>query len=462
MDVTEENDGFDIAPSKTTKGAKRGRKPGRRGPGRPRAGVKTTQVTRQEYIEPEDDDDEDEGAGAPLFDDMPTEGDAQIVRIRVTRTDPPEGMLGYLDDVQNASEKEISERWGGSVYSVQGIDARGRVRKVRSLRIAGDPIFVSTMADLQWRKTRERLGGGPQHSSNGNVAPGGMSMTEMLAFWREQDNAKAAAEAATRERLAAIERETEERRRREDVEREERRRRDDDERDRRRAADSEAALKAQQAFTAQMIATMQAANSQSLDFIRTTLASKPAASEGHSMIEALKMIAVVKEAFPGSDGGGEESMDPLAIIARHGGEWLQGIGAAVGGAIREVKHKPGEPVGALPGQPAQLVAPQGLALPPTLAPKVASLVNKIVSAGQDPEVVMGGILDHLNREMEGRVQGAPGPAAAGPQPRPVDVVPRTAPLKPPTPIGVQSPTGNPQPVNREVDGNGVVRMGFGR
>src|ERR1700682_4876729 len=121
----------------------------RRGPGRPR---KNTVVTKQEFIDDADaadrEDTSDELAG--LFDDATMKA---ITRVRVTRKDPNEGIVGYLED-PTMGESELKERWGGSTYMVQGINAKGQVLKAATIKVAGDPIFVSTAAEMQWRRSR--------------------------------------------------------------------------------------------------------------------------------------------------------------------------------------------------------------------------------------------------------------------------------------------------------------------
>lgn len=404
---------------------RRGRPP-KRGRGRPRGSGRvartTTTTTRQEAIGPEDEaEDGDEEEVSPIFGDDEAEG---IVKIRVQRIEPPEGVLGYQDG-KVLTEREILERWGGSVYQVQGISSMGRIVKSRQIRIAGDPIFQGSMAEARWKKEKERL----LPSTPAVAGPGGMSVTELMAMMKEQQATERQAEMERRdrekendrvfaERMQKATEDAERRRRLDDEEREQRRRRDDEERDRRRVQAQEESERRQQAFMQQTVAMLQAANQQALEFVRTTAAAKPADGNG-SLMDSIKTVLAIKEAF-GGEGGGDEPTDPMSLIARHGGEWLNGIGNAVAGGIRELKGKDAAPpLAPASGAPRQLQPQQqaqapdggGLALPPSLAPKVAELAMKIAAQGGNPEVELGNIVDFLNAKLDGK-QVKP-PAVAG-------------------------------------------------
>jgi hypothetical protein len=448
----------EAAPPRRRVGRPRGKSTKRRG-----ARVTKETVTRQEFDSGDDDDDDEEktqqdvAGSAPIFGG---EGETGIIKIRVTRTDPNEGVVGYLDDPTNVTERDILERWGGSTYLVQAIGARNQTLKSKLIKIAGDPIFVGSMAEAQWRKNRERL-----LPPSATSTQQGLSVTDLLQLMREQQSEAARMENERREREAKADREhaekmrtldaeAERRRKADDEERESRRRRDEEDRDRRRQQAQEEADRRQQAFMQQTISMLQQSSASALEFVKATTAS--AAPQGNSLIEAVKTIAVIKEAFGGEGGGGgDEPTDPMTLIAKHGGEWLNGIGNAVASVVQEAKGNrtavpPPVPQPTPQWQlPSQVNPVEGIPLPPALAPKVAILVSKLAARGLNPEVELSAIVDRIN----GQLDGLPPPGA------------------PVTPVAtVQHPVnGAPAPVHapaavtpRDPQPDGVVMMKFGR
>jgi len=383
--------------------------PLKRGRGRPK---KVTQVTKREFVE-DGDGEEQELPGLFATSDIE---DKSIVRIRVVRKDPHEGMLGYLED-PNATETEILERWGGSQYRLEGLNSGGVIKAARMVKIAGDPIFVSLAAEQQWRRSRGLPPVGGQQSDN---KP--MSFTEMLTFMRELNVDKERSETERREREAKerreheermrkLELEAEDRRRKDEQEREERRRRDDESRDRARTESANLAMQMQQQFMQSMIASTKQAADQAIAFVKQSTAQT--AGTPNAMMDAVKMVVAIKSAFAGDTPEAGED-DPLSLVIKHGHEWLSGIGNAVTGAIREVKG------GGIAGQtqPAQLppatqsTPDGGLTIPATspLAGKLSTLVEKIAASGRDPETVLAGVVDSLNATLDGQ----PVPVAAPP------------------------------------------------
>jgi hypothetical protein len=445
--------------------------PKRRGPGRPRKkrrGVArtTTTTTRQEAIEPEDDTGEDQGEVSPIFDGDETDG---IVKIRIERTDPTEGVLGYFDGAV-ITEREILERWGGSVYRVQGINSQGRIVKSRQVRIAGDPIFQGAMAEARWKKEKDRL-------SPPAAAPGapGLSMTELMALMKEQQASERQAETERREREKENDRafaermrlaneESERRRRIDEEEREARRRRDDEDRDRRRQQQQEESDRRQQAFMQQTVAMLQASNQQALEFVKATAAAP--APQGTSLMDSIKTVLAIKEAFGGEGGGSDEPMDPMSLIARHGGEWLNGLGNAAAGAIRELKGKDAAPPAVQQGAPPQRqLQPQqpnaveagGFALPPTLAPKVAELAMKIAAQGGNPEEELGKVVDFLNAKLDGKSVKPPPVAGVNIDATPAGPAATTQSAPPTSPVAPGAPGGD-VPASDRLHGAVVIRF----
>ena len=381
--------------------------------GKGRKKGETIVTTRQRYFE--DDKAEEEklnGEFAPLFDGATAE-EKEILRVRVIRKDPNEGTVGYIEDPSSA-ETEIQERWGGSTYRIEGINGIGRVVTARTIKLAGDPVFQSQSAEIQWRKSR---GLPPVGQTSGNGAQP-MSLQEMLMFMKELDSERQAKQAQAdadrrreeREheaRMSKLQQEADDRRRKDEEERERRRRKEEDERDERRRKDElereerrrrdlEEAEKRQQANTQQTIQMLQQANTQTLTFVRETANANKKGDNG--LLEAIKIIAVIKDAF-GGGGGDDEPTDFLGQLAKNGPEWLQAAGTAIGTAVREVKDggvplpetKNGKPRQQLAAQPAK----------PTQTPRMKRLAEKIRARGEDPDAVLGNVLDKIEAEIDG-------------------------------------------------------------
>lgn len=385
----------------------------------PAKGRKVTQVTKKEFIEDPEEDDSGDDPDLPGILDLADVESRSVVRIRVIRKDPHEGMLGYLED-PNSSEQEIKEQWGGGTFRLEGINEHGKIVIARSIKLAGDPIFLSPASESQWRKSR----GLPLTPS---AAPdkGGMSVQEMMMFFREQEKEQRAADSERRRaeaedkraheaKLAQIsaeaetrrredERDREERRRADDRERDERRRKDDAEReDRQRKATAEAEAR-QQSFMANMLAMIKQSAEQSIAFVKATTDGKP---QSNQLMDAINTVVAIKTAFA-NESSGEEDGDPLNLLIKHGPAWLQGLGTTVGQAIRDVKGLPQLPPQQSPeAQAAAQPEPareEGLMIPASspLAPKITTLINRIAARGQDPEKVLSGVIDNMIQTVEG-------------------------------------------------------------
>jgi hypothetical protein len=406
-----------------------------------------------------------------LFDPGPDDHNEELaIRVRVTRADPPEGMLGYIEDM-DATEKHILDNWGGSTYRLDGLNSKGKIIRVKTLRLAGDPIFVSESADLQWRKQR---GLPPRNQANG-----GMNATEILAMIETRE-AKRAAEDKERnderrreereaderrrreEREFAVEREKqarewEDRKRRDDDERDRKRRQEDDDRERRRREDAAAAALAQQQHMQQMLQMVTTQASQSVSFIKDTVAlqaSKPHGSDSDMLIKGVQLALQLKDAA----GGGEGEEDLLQTVVKNLPALLNGVGNAASKVVREIKGQPGEPAAA-----AQTTPNGGLVLPPGPASeKFAEVINRIAAAGQNPEVVLGQVADQLlagskKRAEQGKVAARPNAPVMDP-----------GPPKPPTPVETPATaapsTVSPQapPAQRPSATGKVTKLKFGK
>lgn len=456
-DLEEPNDDYDFEPPKTQKTTRK------------RGGKATeTTIIKRELV-----DDESEKPQhmtfASLFDAGPDDANEEIVhRVRVHRSEPREGMLGYIDDM-SATEETIKERWGGSTYRLEGLNARGKIVRVRTSVIAGDPIFVSDAFDIQWRKQR---GLPPRSQTNGEQ----VTIKDMLAIIEAKEAAlrKEIADKEERDRKDRQEREAErrreerewqaqrereqrefdERRRKEREEAEERRRRDDDEREQRRRRDLEESTKQQQQFLQQMLTIVSTNAQQSIALVKE-MSAAPKGGEGSAdmLIKGIQLALQLKDA-----AGGEGEKDLLTTVVENLPQMLNAAGNAVGKAVREVKGGGGGHAAASPQQPRIAATPEGsLVLPPgAVSQKFAALVQKVAEQGGDPEQALNAIADKM---LTGQAKRAlpvnPPPAESSPA-RPVVMDP--GPAKDDTQSTAAPPTETPQVTNTP----GVTRMKFGK
>jgi hypothetical protein len=443
----------------------------RRGPGRPKGslgmGRKVVQ-TRQEFITDSQgnviaaDPDATEAVELPPIFDPKSITDYHITKIRVSRTTPDEGFLGYLDDVENATEASIKDIWGGGTYRLDGTNSTGKLLKVTTRKISGDPKFESLAAEITWKRQK----GIPLTPAvTGEKA---MSTADVLIMLkqieaekhkemeeREEKNRKAREDAEKQRRQE--ERDHQERMRRLDIEAAERARKDDDERDRRRKLDDEERENRrrrevaetetrQQNFMQQTIQMVQQSGQQALQFVKATAAEKGESGGHGSIMDTIKMVLAIKEAF-GGGGDPEETTDPMALVLKHGPEWLNGLGNAIGGTIREIKGGGVRPAPAqIAAQPGNPLA--GLPIPADnpLSGKLTTLVSKLAAKGINPEVALNSIVDRVLTDVDGLpAQGATVAKPSTPNgPVPFTHDPRTVanatPIQSATPAGVPAAT----------------------
>jgi hypothetical protein len=262
-----------------------------------------------------------------------------------------------------------------------------------------------------------------------------MSMQDLLMFMQQQDQQRRTEEREHQAGLRKMELDAVDRARKDDDERERRRRADDEERDRRRQQDQQQAEARSQQFMQQTIQMLQQSSTQALQFVKAT-SVEHGASGGAPIMEAVKMVVAIKEAFA-NDAPSEGDADPLSLVIKHGGDWLNGLGNAVAGAIREVKgNAPGAQPAARPGVPALAALPPG-----PLLSKVETLAAKLAAKGHDPEAALSAIVDKVIDDVDKMpVRNGVPPAATGPVPfvqsgvgvaGPAPVAP-VAPVPPPT------------------------------
>lgn len=407
---------------------------------------------------------------AALFDPGPEDHNEEVaIRVRCTRADPPEGMLGYIEDM-DATEKHILDNWGGSTYRLDGLNAKGKIIRVKTLKLAGDPIFVSEAADQQWRKQR----GLPPRGA----AAGAMSATDILAMIEQREAKRSAEEKERRDEQRREERDADERRRREerefqaerekqtrewedrkrrdDEERDRKRRQEDDDRERRRREDAAAAALQQQQHMQQMLHMVTSQASQSVSFIKETVAlqaGKPHADGSEMLIKGVQLALQLKEAA----GGGDSEEDLLQTVVKNLPALLNGVGNAASKVVREIKGQSPEAPAA-----AQTTPNGGLVLPPGPASeKFTEVINRIAAAGQNPEVVLAQVADQL-------LAGSKKRAEMGAAARPNAPVMDPGPAKPSTPVETSATaapsTTSPQApeTKRPSETGKVTRLKFGK
>lgn len=321
-----------------------------------------------------------------------------VIKVRVYRTDPNEGILGYIDDME-ATEQTILDRWGGSTYRLDGMNGRGRVVRCRSLKIAGDPIFEGEAAESIYRKSK---GLPPKHTLT-NVG-NSMSPQEIMAMMEARDKERRqeekdkteerkreAEERRKEEREFILERERlqrefDERKRKDDEERDRRRREDEREREDRRRKDLQEEQTRQQQFFAQMLQMTQQQANQTLSFVKESALSRGSQTDStEALIKGVQLVLSIKEGL----GGGDGEEDLLHSVVKNLPGMINAAGNAVGKAINEVKGNKQIP---------SVVNPQqgGLQLPPgELSNKFATIINKIREQGGNPELVLSSIADKI-------------------------------------------------------------------
>ncbi|MGK2953688.1 MAG: hypothetical protein ACSLEZ_15065 [Thiobacillus sp.] len=460
------------APKKST-----GRPPGRpRGSGR--KGTETTIIKRE--LTGEEDPDDLQTFSA-LF--AVPEGDGGIVRVRVISRDPDEGSLGYIDDL-DASEDVLREKWGARTYVLQGIDATHRIRKSMQVKVGGgDPIFNSEVAEAKWRRAH----GLASTRTNGAA----MSPIELMKVIEERDEKRRREEKEVRQereereakvesrrreddrtwqqqrekdardwelRKGQMERDAEDRRRREEAERDDRRRKDDAERADRERRDRLEAEARSQAHMQQMLTMVKQSSEQAMLHMKTTAATNAVASNPTvQMMETVKMIAAVKDAFGGAAGGSDGDMDPMSMLIKSLPEMLAGVVPAIGATVREIRGGGASP-------PAQ-----SLQLPPAVASKMEQLATAFAAKGIDPEAGIAALLDTAANRLAGVPAATPQAQQIAseaktetPVSAPVAQV-NTQPVQVATPA---TPVAAPAPVEKPVApapvklASGVVRMTF--
>lgn len=374
-------------------------------PGRRKEGRRVTTTTRQEEIlgDSPDNTPENLSEGLPLFPSMPGDSEGRKPRrVDIYRLEPHEGFLGSMEP--DATERHILEKWGGSFYRLEAKNNHGKIIQVRSIKIAGDPVFVSEQFDITYRR---KMGLPPRETPNKPGSPGGFDIQTYMAMLNEQENKRRdeeerrevirkREERESEERRRKLEDETLEKRRRDEREFEERRRRDDQEREERtRKASAEDTARAQshfqmmiqmvQAQSNQMLTLLTASNTQQLETLK---AANQGSNGTNSILQGVELVQKIKE-MTGDGEQGEKSI--LSTVIENLPGILNSAGGAVGRAARELKGEPQTPPQAATPNPNE---PQPLTLQGPLATKYGKLIQKWISEGKDPALELSKLADN--------------------------------------------------------------------
>ncbi len=367
--------------------------------------------------------DDDEAADAdvqqvtPLF-DRSTKKTKTIATVSVKRTDPAEGHLGYLG--ADASEQEIFNRWGGGEFVVQAKNADNQIVTQRTVKIAGDPVFVSEIEEARWRRQNNLR----PIARNGDA--GGGSIKDVLALLEERESKRREEERERRaeerreqgereERNRREQREHEEKLARENAEREERRRKDDQERDERRRAQHREDLDRAAAAAAAQLAQTQ----QFFTQLQAMTVSDGKAAGGSDPVKLLTagMELAIKLRGDGA-GGPAEPTDALTALLSRLPETLAEVRNTAKEAYEEIKSGKNRKVieaTATPAAPeSDEGAPDEVTITGETARKMKTMIGILQRAGKDPETVLAGMANHVIGLTKEPAKG-PAPKAA---PRP--------------------------------------------
>jgi hypothetical protein len=377
-----------------------------------------TQVTTKTIEERDDDDPAVEYQVTPLFDRSSSKKTKTITRISVRRTDPEEGHLGILG--ADATEHEIFQKWGGGEFDVKAKNDAGQVVTQMILRIAGDPVFQSEIAEARWRRANN-LRPSTARPEGGGIREILTVIEEREARRREEERERRTAERQEgldreernrreqREHEAKIAKDSEdreERRRKDDAEREDRRRseaRADDERRARQHREDiervEAAAKLQLAQTQQFFSQLQA------------MAKREEHAAGGA--DPIKILTTGMDlALKMREGAGDGApADALTALLSRLPETLAEVRTTAKEAYSEVKGKR-----AAAAPPSSVAKGDEVTITGATATKLKKMITILTAAGGDPESVIGGLADHvIGRAAK---QQAATPAPARPSARP--------------------------------------------
>lgn len=403
---------------------------------------KTAPRTRTTTVTEKLEDDEDDAGSVPAWSESPlfAANDRrlkQIDHVAVLRKDPDSGYLGQMP--VDLSEATLFSKWGGGMYRLEAKNALGQILPgaVRSVKLAGDPIFSSEIEEKRWRKLNGLSEG------NGRPDGGALSAKDLLLVIEAKDEKRRAEQLdredrlraeldereererrAREERAAASQRDADERRAREQKEQEEkedRRRREAREDDDRRSRIHREDMERLTQQNAQQLANSQ----QFFQQLATTLKSDtaaaakaaPSADSGGAVMKALLTgLQIAREMGGDKAAAAGEPPDLLTSLVSRLPETLQEIRQTAAGAYRELtaKNRPAPTPAALPAQGKRKRRPDELTIRGPTGLKAKRLLYAIQQSGQDPEAALDRMLTMAASAVGVDVDG-PAPAAPNDQ-----------------------------------------------
>jgi len=393
---------------------------------------------------------------SPLFSDLGTVEDEKISVIHVFRQEPDEGYLGHLPP--DSTEAAVFERFGGSLYTLQAKNEKGRVVTKRSIRLAGDPIFMSDVAEARWRRQN---GLDPRKKST-EKGEGEVSFREMMMVFKEEQAEARRLEAEREEKRRREEAERQDRLRREDEAREDRRRREErewqervakeqrehaermakqaqEDADRRERRQQEENGRRDAEHTRQLELTKEQARAtleQNNQFFTNMLAmTKTDAAQKDPTAALVAGVELALKIREGAGGGNGEPPDALTALVMRLPETLAEARATAKAAYNEVTGNNADVEDGEEGGEPKLVIRGPLAL------KVKAMAAHLVKQGKDPRAVIDNIATALmSHKAQPQAVAPPSKARKPPQPK----KPRGRPRKQPAPKPV-IPTRAPPP-----------------
>jgi hypothetical protein len=371
----------------------------------------------------EDDDEEtDDQANeeAALFADYVGRGAKKIDKVSVRRTDPNSGFLGFTPP--DVNEAQIFERWGGGEYRLDARNVLNAILKVRTVKIAGDPLFESEAEENRWR----RLNGlQPRARSAAAGAGGGTDVKDLLVMMEERDERRRLEleQREERARKDAAEREAHERHLRE--ERDVLARRETDERESRRRLEAREDEERRTRAHREDMERLAAQNAQAMQqaqqyFTQLAAAMKSEAAAGERSDPVKTLIAGVQLAQSLGGGGGDAApADFLTTLVSRLPETLQEVRRTAGGVMAELKGgaggKRGRATGAKPGE-------DYLTITGPTASKAKRVIKALAAAGKNPEAELDRMLTFAAAAAESaRPAAAPAAPASSTKAAPTQV-----------------------------------------
>lgn len=401
--------------------------------------AKTAPKRRTTTVTEELDEGEEEAATVPAWNESPlfAANDRRmklIDHVAVMRKDPDSGYLGQMPT--DLSEATLFAKWGGGMYRLEGKNAMGQILPgaVRSVKLAGDPIFSSEIEERRWRKINGLTDSG--RSTDG----GALSAKDLLLVIEQKDEKRRAEQLdredrlraeledredrerkAREERAAADQRAADDRRARElkdQEEREDRRRKEAREDDERRARLHREDMERLTTQNAQTLAQSQQFFTQLATTLKadTAAAAKAPGPGGGELVKALLTGLQIAREFKGESKGDGEPPDLLTSLVQRLPETLSEIRQTGAAMYQEITGKNGKPPAA-PAAPGRRRLPARAAdelkiLGPT-ATKAKKVLQAIKAKGGDPERELDRMLTYAAQAVGVDVST---PAAAPPAP----------------------------------------------